>query len=493
MRHFFLGLVVLAVVATTGRAEPIELESRRELFVDRHLIDSLVGAELFLHQPHDEGPVFQFDQPWEGQFSAYVTVLYDGEKYRMYYRGMPEIVPGSRVPERTCYAESEDGVHWTRPTLNKVEFDGSTANNLLMANAPGLTHNFSPFIDSNPDADPKQKFKAICGIATTQLHGFVSPDGVNWTPIQEEPVFVDRKGGFDSQNVAFWSDSEQCYVCYYRRSHGGRRSMARTTSKDFLHWTEPVPMTYSNTESPTPRYQLYTNQTHAYFRAPHIYLSTAARFMPGRRVLTAEQAESIGVHPKYAGDAADAVLMTSRGGDLYDCTFDCGWVRPGTALGNWVSRTNYPALNIVPTGREEMSLYVNQEYGQPTSCIHRYSMRLDGFASVRSRKEPGVLVTKPITFTGTELSLNFATSAAGGIQVEIQDVDGNSIEGYSLADSVETIGNAIDRRVSWKEKGSDVSSLVGKPVRLKFVLSDADLYALQFVDAKGEDRLAGDH
>jgi hypothetical protein len=89
------------------------------------------------------------------------------------------------------------------------------------------------------------------------------------------------------------------------------------------------------------------------------------------------------------------------------------------------------------------------------------------------------MVTKPFTFTGQELLLNYATSAAGGIRVEIQDESGKPIGGRALADCPEIAGDEIERAVSWKG-GSDVRALTGKPVRLRFVMKDADIYAVRF-------------
>jgi hypothetical protein len=201
--------------------------------------------------------------------------------------------------------------------------------------------------------------------------------------------------------------------------------------------------------------------------------------MPGRQVITDAQAAEIGVHPKYFHDTSDAVLMTSRGGNRYDRTFLGSLIRPGIGLKNWVSRTNYPALNIVQTGPTEMSLYVQQDYGQPSAHLERFTMRLDGIASVRADFGGGELVTRPLTFDGNRLSLNFSTSAAGGIKVEIQDAEGKPIPGFALEDCVEVIGNEIERDVQWKN-GPDVGALAGKPVKLRFVISDADLFAMQF-------------
>jgi hypothetical protein len=461
-----------------GADDAIDIGARRELFVDSLLIDQLKGAELKLHEPHDEGIVLKFDKPWEGAFAGYGTVIVDNGLMRLYYRGIPTAGKDGRSDELTCCAESRDGIHWTKPELGLFEVGGTRANNVILANSAPFTHNFAPMLDTRPGVPAAERYKALAGTAKSGLCAFVSADGLRWKKLQEEAV-IEEKRGLDSQNVPMWSDSEQCYICYFRTFLKGIRRISRTTSTDFIHWTKPVLMEYGD----APIEHLYTNQTHPYFRAPHIYIAVAARFFPGRRVLTPEQAKAVGVHPSYFNDCSDSILMTTRGGDQYDRHFMEGFLKPGIGLENWVSRTNYPVRNVVPTGPSEMSIYVNQNYGQPTSHVRRYSLRTDGFVSVTAPYAGGELLTKPLKFSGEELSLNFATSAAGSIRVEIQDEAGQPLPGFALADAEELIGNDIDRAVHWKS-GSDVQSLSGKTVRLRFVMKDADLYSLQFRPAK---------
>jgi hypothetical protein len=471
----FLAVIVSQGVA--GAEQPLDLGSRRELFVDRYLIDRLEGARQVLHAPHDEGVVLKFDRPWEGLFCGYSTVIKDGDLYRLYYRGLPADRADGSNAEVTCYAESKDGLTWTKPDLGLFEVRGSRANNVILANAAPLSHNFCPMLDTRPDAPPAERYKALAGTGRSGLIAFASADGTHWRKLRDQPVIT--KGAFDSQNLAFWSEREGQYVCYFRtfKKVGGQgyRWIARTTSKDFRNWAEPVEMTFGD----APPEHLYTNQTQPYFRAPHLYIATPARFMPGRQVLTDEQARAIHVHPGYFKDTSDAVLMSSRGGNRYDRTFLEGFLRPGIGAHNWVSRTNYPTLNVVPTGPHEMSVYVQQDYGQPTAHLRRYSLRLDGFASIQAPYRGGSLVTRPLTFSGNALALNFSTSAAGGIRVEIQDAGGRPLPGYALADARELIGNEIEREVAWKSD-NDIGQLAGKPVRLRFVMKDADLYSLRF-------------
>jgi hypothetical protein len=477
-------LATNALVATAQGAAVVDIASRLELFVDHHLIERLDGTSLRLHEPKLAGVALQFDAPWEGAFCGYPTVIKDGDTYRLYYRGLPKARADGSTSESTCYAESRDGIQWTKPNLGLHEVHGTKDNNCILHHAAPYSHNFSPFLDTRPGVPPEERFKAVGGTAKSGLVAWASGDGIRWRKLREEPVF--RKGAFDSQNVAFWSEAEQCYLLYFRVFTAGTaddkvwqpkgyRTVARTTSKDFLEWTEPERMTFGE----TPPEHLYTNQTHPYFRAPHLYVALPMRFLPGRKVLTDEQAAALGVQKGYASDTAETVLLTSRGGNRYDRTVLEGFIRPGHDLGNWASRAGITALGVVPTGPGEISLYKQAHYAQPSAHLLRYTLRTDGFASVNAPFQVGEMVTKPLTFTGTELVVNFSTGAAGGIRVEIQDADGKPLPGFALAEAVETIGDEIGRVVRWKG-GSDVSALAGKPVRLRFVMKDADLYALRF-------------
>ena len=470
------------LVGTALGAEPLPLGSRRELFVDPYLIDRLEKADLRLQQPRPAGVALRFDKPWEGQVSGYVTILQDGDLYRMYYRGRPLTGYGDNDPraqEVTCYAESRDGIEWRRPDLGLVSFGGNRNNNAILADVGHVTHNFAPFLDTRPGVARSERFKGVGGSSETGLMGWVSEDGIHFRPLRPEPLITG--GAFDSQNNIFWSDAEQCYVCFFRTFKNGVRWITRTTSRDFLNWTPAVDMEFGD----APNEHLYTNQTQPYFRAPHLYVGTAARFWPNRRSLTDPQVAALRLEsPENYRDlkleSSDAVLLTSRGGNRYDRTFLESLVRPGSDLRNWTARSNYPARGLVPTGPGEMSMYVQRNYGQPGHHLERLVFRTDGLAAVHAGYQPGELRTHPLTFTGNRLSLNLATSAAGGVKVEIQNAAGEALPGFALADCVELNTDDLDRVVEWRG-GSDLSSLAGQPIRLRFWLKDADLFALQFV------------
>jgi len=468
---FLLPLVCLSSVLADDAV--LDIGSRRELFVDPFLIDSLDGVERRLHHPQPGESVLAFDQPWEGRYSGYVTVFRDGDRLRMYYRGLPLAGADGSSNEVTCYAESVDGVNWTKPELGLYEVSGTMANNVVLADLAPYSHNFAPFLDVRPGVPDDERYKALAGTSKTGLVAFASGDGLQWRKLADDAVITE--GAFDSQNVAFWSESEGRYLSYFRVFHNGVRSITRTTSPDFRVWSRPELMGYGG----APPEHLYTNQTQPYVRAPHIYLAVAARFMPGRRVVSVVEAESLGGEAAYSGDCSDVVLLSSRGGAVYDRSFMEAFIRPGLGLENWTSRTNYPACGVVEAGDGALSVYVQRRYGQLSHHLQRFVLRADGFVSMHGSYEGGSFVTKPIRFSGASLHLNGSTSAAGGIRVEVQDADGSALDGFGANACDEWIGDWIDRKVSWAGR-SDVSALAGKTVRLRFVLRDADLFAIKF-------------
>ena len=115
------------------------------------------------------------------------------------------------------------------------------------------------------------------------------------------------------------------------------------------------------------------------------------------------------------------------------------------------------------------------------SDLRRYTLRLDGFVSAHASMKGGELITKPLKFAGRELHLNIATSATGGALVEIQQPDGTPIPGFGLADCHEVFGDSVDRLVTWKGDRT-LADLAAQPIRLRFVLKDANLYAFQFAE-----------
>lgn len=498
--RFWIALLILsaATSALSDETEVLDMGSRRELFVDQYLVEKLDNVTLQLHRPRWVGRSLEYDKPWEGAYAGCVAILNDADRLRVYYRGYRADLPGPIVDgkkEITCYAESRDGgASWIKPELGLHEVHGTKQNNVLFTDSGGVSHNFTPFIDNRPGVPAAERYKAIAGTKRTGgILGFISEDAIHWQPVQDAPLIT--QGAFDSQNISFWSPIEQCYVCYFRifrevpghkPADGDRwRWIARSTSPDFRHWCEPVEMKMLDgrgNERPPEHY--YLPWTMPYYRAPHIYLSFPKRFTPFRSPVSLEAGKKFlaeGSLDHYALHSSDSIFMASRGGNHYVRMFMEAFIRPGPSPEDWITRANSCAYGIVPCGEREISIFRYTHYAQPTNHLARYTLRVDGFVSVNAPYEGGELLTKPLTFSGRQLELNFATSAAGGVRVEIQDADGNPIPGFRAEECREAIGDRIKYIVSWKH-GDDVSTLAGQSVRLRFIMHDADLYSLRFSD-----------
>lgn len=492
----------LTMAAVTWGAGPLELGERRELFVDGYLVDSLSGAaSIQLHRPVRREIVFRADAPWEGNGSSYQSVFRDGDRLRLYYRGGHHTASAAyardpRSWETLCLAESEDGLHWTRPDLQLVEFQGSKRNNLLL-NA-GMVQEFggSPahtavFKDANPACPEAERYKMVMfGTKPRGLYLLVSPDGIHFVPQTGKPFMT--TGAFDSQNLAFWDSVRGEYRLYHRGFNAGVRDILTCTAPDFASFPEPQWVSYPY----SPTMALYTNQLQPYYRAPHIFVGFPMRYnergwsgpmldLPGLD----ERLERGKHHPRYGMTVTDAVFMSTRDGSTFHRWAEA-FIRPGPRQReSWVYGDNFICWGMfeTPSATEdapaELSLLAVEGYweGEDTA-FRRYTLRVDGFASLGAPYAGGEMVTKPLTFTGGSLSVNAETSGFGSFQVEVQDADGKPLPGFSLADCEPIFCDSLDYTVRWHTRnGGDLRSLAGQPIRLRFVLKDADIYSFQFV------------
>jgi hypothetical protein len=458
----FVAPVVLAALPALALADPIDLGPRWELLVDEFLVAEKDGVALRLHEPVKREVVLTTDQPWEGPTCAYFSVIQDGGRVLMYYRGSSGGSDHS-IDQVTCVAESEDGIHFTRPKLGLIEAGGTKDNNVIWRGSE--SHNFSPFLDANPSARPDERFKALGGVKQPGknwhqgetpggLYAFASADGVRWTKMKDEPVIT--KGAFDSQNLAFFDTTRGRYVCFSRIFSNKLRAIQSSTSADFLAWTGGVPHRYAEG---VPGEHFYTSATVPCPTAPHLFLSFPKRFVTDRKKVADHE----------VGGVSDAVFMSSRDGVMWDRPFLEAWSRPGPDPKNWTDRNNMTANGIVETGPGEWSLYISEHYRADDHRIRRLSVRRQGFASMRGGAGGGSFTTKPLVVSGPTLRLNYATSAAGSVRVEALDEGGKVV-----AELPELYGDEFDA------PALDLAEWRGKPLRLRVSLKDADLYALRF-------------
>lgn len=446
---------------------PVEIGEDRQLFVDDYWIADSTGVERVLHSPTRQDIALEPEHPWEVGGLSYLIAFPDQGKFRGWYRADPKL-QDSDYSSITCYAESDDGINWTKPNVGLIEFNGSKDNNIVWT-GPGI--NLAPFKDGNPDAKPEEQYKAFIRVRRV-MHALSSPDGLQWEMMREEPIHTDYP--FDTLNIPLWDTWRKEYVGYFRGVAGqgtsdfftGVRWIRRCTSKDFLDWSALENIDCGD----TPWEHFYTNSCIQYHRAPGTYLMFPSRFVHERTP-----------DPDWTYDTgvSDIVFMSSRDGFHFDRSFLEAFIRPGTDFNNWHDRGIYFEVGILHTSDKEMTMYGMENAHLPTHRIRRYTLRTDGFVSVNGGFRGGEFTTRPFTFSGNELELNYSTSAVGSIKVEIQNADGHALPGFGLDDSPEKFGDEIDGKALW-DGGGDVGALAGKAVRLRFVLKDTDIYAFKF-------------
>jgi len=455
----FLGCLI-SIVSAAFAAEPIDISNRLELFVDDHLIAKMTGdVERKLMKPEPKEVILVTDSPWEGNTSGYYTLFQDGDLYRMIYRGWQHDEKMKAMhKEVTCYAESKDGIVWTKPNLGLFEWEGSKDNNIVWL-TPG-THNFTAFRDDNPATPAEARYKAFGG-GGGGLLPFQSADCKRWKLIQKKPVITN--GAFDSQNLAFWDADRGEYRAYWRIftkgvtteknwKPEGFRAIRTATSKDFMTWENEADLTYGEG---TPAQHLYTNAIQKYFRAPHLFIGFPTRYLPKE------------------GQRVEPVLMSSRDGVHFD-----RWAEevisedaPKDRKGN---RSNYMTWGMfqLPGKPKEISVYATENYYERSpGRVRRFVYRVDGFVALRSGAKGGEMLTKAMRYKGTGLTMNYVVREGGSLIVEVLDKAGKVV-GKSKALS----GDAVDSEVAWEQN----PKLGEGVVQLRLVMKNADVFSIRF-------------
>jgi hypothetical protein len=445
------SLAILLLRCTVFSGEPIDIGNRLELFVDDHLIESTEGdVNRQLLRPEPKEVVFETGEPWEGNTSGYYTVFADGDTFRMIYRGWQHDENKKAAhQEATCYAESSDGIHWTKPNLGLFEWDGSKENNIVWL-GPG-THNFTAFRDANPAVPAESRYKAFGGIREFGggLVPFTSADCRHWKLIQEKPVIT--HGAFDSQNLAFWDTDRGEYRAYWRYFGNGVRAIRTATSHDFIHWENEADLAYAEG---TPNEHLYTNAIQKYFRAPHIFIGFPTRFEP-----KSQQVEPI--------------FMTSRDGVTFLRYADAVIPRTAPKDRNH-NRSNYMVWGMLqlPGKPGEISVYGTENYYERTpGRLRRFVYRVDGFVALRGAADGGRVTTRLLSGSGDHLVLNYVVQPEGSLTVDALN-DAGDVIGKSKPLS----GDFVQAQVEWEQQ-PDLSK---GPVRLRFRIKNADVYSLRF-------------
>ena len=484
----------------------MDIGTRKQLFMDERFVETSEGVRWCMNPPHQHAdPVLVCDRPWERLgICGYNTVMKEGEgRFRLWYGATRKMGLPQEGAIRLGYAESEDGRHWTKPSLGLISYEGSNDNNLVAPLEERQSMQGATVYrdDRAPETERYKlwsKFqptdKQVAAGVLPGLWAMRSPDGIHWEVYEDQPS--PRQQMCDTQNMFFWDDRIGQYAGYTRvretqrldeaAEAGGRgkyRSIGRITSPDFRTWSKtqvvleaddddlnmPVP---DQRDDPRPNIDVYTSCAMKYASAEDVYL-----MMPSFFYHWGEDD-----HPA----TMDVQLLTSRDGIHWDRK---GERRPFLRLGFEGSTTGgmlFANPWLIPMGNELWLYYTGTAHthgaraGAPVrNGLFLSTMRRDGFVSLDAGYGGGAFRTPVLQFAGDRLEVNFDGSAGGWLKVEIQDADGKPLPGYALSDADGLVGNGIRKTITWKGR-TGVGGLAGRPVRLRFVMRDAKLYAFQF-------------
>jgi hypothetical protein len=458
---------------------PIDVGGHKQLFIDNRFIAASDRVELHMNPAQKLGLLRdEKGKPFQGHVSR---VIEDGGKVRMYLGA-----------ENVEVLESDDGLHFRR-----------TGTRISGGTFPTI------FLDSH-EPDPARRYKlfhlessAPFNPARDGVFASYSADGVHFKKVGRVlPFFT------DNPPLVLWDRRINKYVIYTRafsyESENQRRIGRietddplkpwpyRKTDKDHMFLsTKNVRVVLEADKEDDPHSDIYYNAATIYPWAQDVYFMFTSQFRhfspkrnPYVRPREKGKWEDFGMLEAQLAVSRDGVHWSRPSREPY---FPTGladeWDRWYAVTGPGMARRgNYLYQYYNSSGRLHDSANLRPEYEKTAKQVGGVGVvrqRLDGFISADADHKGGWLQTPAVVFRGKRLRLNIDTGAMGTAFVQLEDAEGKPVPGFSFADCEEVAGNLIDQAVYWK--GSpDVSTLAGKPVRIRFKLKRAKLYSFQF-------------
>lgn len=490
------GSYLLAATALASGLHPIG--SEKQFFFDDAIVETLENTKLRLNVAEKlaDNPVIKADRPWEGTDTRVSFVIFDERlgKFRMRYSS-GEFRSGGRnekgevivlgegddlAKQRvTCEAWSDDGIHWEKPNLGLVEFNGSKDNNIL---PPETIRGY--FVQDLHESDPAKRYKGLTRKGSYSGYGmtfdlYYSPDGYAWTPYENNAIIDtgDQQGRWGPTDFAGWDPVRKTYVAYLENNYHmhskylHRRSIARAESPDMINWSEPETVIRTDDED-YPDTEFYHLPTLSY------------------------EGWTVGLLWIFSttNTTHEPHFVFSRDGIRFDRRFREPIIRRGDH-GDFDSVSIYTGTPVVQgdnifiyyTGTNWRSPEQLEALGEKAGAgIGLAILPRDGFVSLEgARADYSVVTTRSFNFTGSKLHLNLRAALQQwgaepcDVRVEILDGRHTPVPGYGFDDADPITATDLDHVVTWRGQ-SDVSALEGQPVRLRISFKNAKLYAFQF-------------
>ncbi len=446
----------------------MEMHPGKQMFIDDFFIESMTGARRVLNHPEKitvDAPLHTItpDKPWESTTPS-GAVHYDEKNriFRMYYPGVDSLV---------CVIESADGIHWERPHLGLVDFEGSRDNNIV--NWPGDCPAIGSLLWDPRETDDTYRWKRMHHFPYKGVwQALYSEDGYNWHhqppgPHNNQKQFF----GFGSPAESFGGsmDPDTPYVTYCQRGSSRRtRVLGRRESQDFVNWSRMRTVIDQDLDDP-PGTEFYA--------AGH---DMANRTDGGLHIIILD-AYSTDLTEPYAIEGAENYWGGAGGPSVIPARID-GIVEPQLTVsrdtiswkryrepffhrgepGSWdwgsiycsgpVLHDNqllfyYNGVNLTHNRRNAQLIYQEKS----TSAKGLAVLRPDGYVSVEAESyAPGVLTTHRFRQeSGGTVTVN-ADASAGELRYEVLEDTGAPIPGFTAAecDSIHT--DTFDAPLTWR-------------------------------------------
>jgi hypothetical protein len=522
--------VVHAFQPAKGRSDPLTThDSNLYLFADDHWIAEQHGLKRVVNRARPlETPIVWPDDPRTETDCAWGNVIREPDgRFRLWYctmmmghnaDGPHEIAkagvwgrgddysfrPRSAADGRDVesmlgkYAESTDGVHWTKPALGLIEFRGSRKNNILLngeraaRQTDGALTNFDGFTIVRDDAepDPSRRYKMVAhwesvhcwdnheisgslGRSKERMDRYwaargeyitFSPDGLCW----DQPlVRVNLPSGGGDRLLVVPDRRGDRWMAYVRS--GGWSYPAFSYSGDLRDWSAPEParhITPASVQAPAVECMIPFNYGNQDLGFPCGMDKPRGVFTP--------------------------MLAARHDGDEWT------WIDNTTPFIPFGPPSSYYASGCVPLHNEpfvvgdELLIYFNafsRRQTPPcpfgTRSIGVAKLRRDGFAGLQAADptKPGSLTTRPVPVSGALLLLNVEQrGAAGKVEVALLDERGNELPGFTFADCQPITADAVRARATWTNH-RDLTPLANRPIRLSVrAHAGAIVYAFAFAN-----------
>lgn len=447
----------------------IHVGQNTQMFIDDYILISADGFQRTFHQAEKSDVIMRDEDNvplWErnGNY-LYGTVLYDEQDglYKMWYSGNNPGYNGGGDSRSvmTCYAESTDGVNWTRPNLGVWEYNGSTDNNII-----GNYHIASVGIDYNAPAE--QRYTMITYTHDLHYSQLYSADGVNWTKAYTT-AGGDVITAAQLENGGYYGLMKWC---------GTTRRDFHTITFDTIDNIETCVMANSLADSldaqETYRADSYGmglyEKDGTYIGFNWLFYIPGTNHMEG--IIENQLTFSRDLTEQWQRPTRTPIIPLGENGSIDD-----GMI--------------FTASNAIEIG-DEVWMYCgawdgDHVYGKRSCFSYIAKWRMDGFASLDAGSS-GTLVTKPMTVAGGSLQIN-ANAVGGSLYAELLDAEGNPIAGFTKADCDPITTDSISHTVAWNGS-SDLSALTGQTVTLKLYAENTELYSFRFAEGTATEEQA---